>query len=135
MCQGQSESGVPWLAHHRAPKTETETAAQSSDFFLAGRGEPELGNHSAGHPWLVKKNDKWEWRSCRPQGTGIASARLRAERHSMTSQSPLLQKSKARHMHHKRACLCGWRARQTPHRLRKRSRTSHPYGFTDSLTD
>ena len=50
----------------------------------------------------------------------------------MTSQSPLSQKRKARHMHHKRACPCVWRARQTPHRLHtcKRNRTSHPHGST-----
>ena len=47
-----------------------------------------------------------------------------------TSQSPLSQRDKARHMHRKRACL--WRARQTPHRLRtrKRTRTSHSHTHT-----
>ena len=58
----------------------------------------------------------------------------RATQHDL-SESPVT-KNKARHMHHKRACLCGGRARQTPHRLRtcKRNRTSHPHGFTHSLT-
>ena len=68
-----------------------------------------------------------------PLGKGDAGARLRAERNSVTSQNPLSQKPESATPHHKRACACDWRARQTLRRLRTHTPTWF-HSLTHSLT-
>ena len=68
---------------------------------------------------------------------GTAGARHRAERSSVTSQRPCHKNTKADTYTTRKECMFASRAaRQTPHRLRARQRirTSHPHGFTHSLT-
>ena len=68
-------------------------------------------------------------------GSRPREASRRARQRDLT-ESRVTKNTASATPHHKRACACDWRARQTPHRLRtrKRNRTSHPHGFTHLLT-
>ena len=115
-----------------AAETQTETAAQSRVFSPCRVRRARARESPCQTPVVGRQRVT--------SGSGVMLSLGDGDRQREVSrratQHDVTEKSKARHMHHKRACLCGWRARQTPLRLRtcKRNRTSHPHGFTNSLT-
>ena len=136
---------MPWLTHHRAPRLcrvgcgrdSQETAAQSG-LFSPGRVRRASARESPCQTHVVGRQRVTDGSGVALSlRKGVASARHRAERNSVTTQSPLSpKKQRQTRAPQESVHVLLTDSTSTPHGLRTRmcDRTSHPRGFIHSLT-